>query len=334
MPWRGEKDLYKIWLSEIMLQQTQIKTVIPYYKRWLREFPDVKSVAKADEEKILKFWEGLGYYTRARNFHQACKDIQEKYGGKIPESSVEFFSLKGVGPYTLAAVQSIGLNKNIPVLDGNVKRVTARLLGLNKPIKNGLHQIQQFLEDEIISSRKPGDFNQAMMDLGRTVCLPKNPVCNMCPISNFCLAYKTVQTELIPIIEPKKKVPHYKMAVGMVWKNGRFLMGRRKSEGLLGGMWELPGFNLDSGNENFRIEKLLESESGIVVKKGQTIGETRHTYSHFSIEMEAFGCEYISGVPHSSTHAQWKWITNEERQFLPVHRANQKLFDSIFGHSV
>ena len=181
MPWRGETDVYKIWLSEVMLQQTQVETVKPYYKRWISKFPNVKSVAEATEDAVLKVWEGLGYYARARNFKSACEWIQSENKGVIPIRSDDFRQLKGVGDYIHAAVRSISYNEVIPVVDGNVKRVVARILKIKTPPSRSLHFIKQFLNDEI-SHKTPGDFNQAIMDLGSTICKPRNPKCNECNI--------------------------------------------------------------------------------------------------------------------------------------------------------
>ena len=190
LPWRGETDLYKIWLSEVMLQQTQVNTVIPYYNNWLEKFPTLEAVANANEDELLKYWEGLGYYSRVRNFQFACKTVLEKFDGIIPKSSEEFLKLKGVGEYIHAAVHSIGLNKKIPVIDGNVKRVISRYLGLKNEINSEKNNIFKFLSKEILTTSISGDFNQAIMDLGRLICKPKNPDCEACPINSNCFALK------------------------------------------------------------------------------------------------------------------------------------------------
>ena len=332
MPWRGETDLYKIWLSEIMLQQTQVKTVIPYYNRWISEFPNIESVAKADENKILKLWEGLGYYSRARNFHHACKTVMKKFEGNIPENADKFAELKGVGPYTVAAVQSIGFNRKMAVTDGNVKRVISRYLGLKIPIHKVMPNINIFLNSNIKSTHSPGKFNQALMDLGRTVCKPKNPQCEKCPVNRHCIAFDKNLTDKIPFVLKKKKIPHYKMAVGLIWNESKFLMGQRKSDKMLGGLWEMPGFRYDLNHTPLFLKQSLKTESGLSVKMGDKIATAKHVYSHFSIELDAYHCEYISGTPKSSIHSKWEWTTKEHYNNLPIHKANHKLFNSIFGY--
>ena len=180
MPWRDDKNIYHIWLSEIMLQQTQITTVIPYYTKWLKKLPTIHAVANTTEDEVLKLWEGLGYYSRALNFHNACKTIIKLYDGNVPKEKNEFLKLKGVGKYIDAAVRSIAYNDVVPTIDGNVNRVVSRLLCLNQPPQKEYNKIYDFLM-KIIDSKYPGNFNQAMMDLGRNICKPKNPCCGKCP---------------------------------------------------------------------------------------------------------------------------------------------------------
>ena len=188
MPWRGENDPYKIWLSEIMLQQTQVTTVRGYYLRWLKKFPTIRDVANADLDQLLKMWEGLGYYSRVRNFHKACKTLKEnKY--QVPNDIKEFQSLSGVGPYIASAVQSIAFSMPTSVIDGNVNRVVSRFFSFSIPPEKNRMRILEFM-DQIIDKRRPGDFNQAIMDLGRFICKPRTPKCEKCPISIFCNAYK------------------------------------------------------------------------------------------------------------------------------------------------
>ncbi len=329
MPWRGEKDLYKIWLSEVMLQQTQVKTVIPYYKNWINKFPNIKSVALTSEKEILKAWEGLGYYSRARNFQHACKSIVSNYNGIIPKNETEFIKLKGVGEYILSAVFSIGLGKKLPVIDGNVKRVISRLLGLTNEINSELINIKSFLEIEIKAVKIPGDFNQAMMDLGRIVCKPKNPNCDICPINTNCVAFKKELTQLIPIKLKKKQIPHYKMIIGIIQNNDKFLICKRNSDGLLGGMWELPGGKIKNQESNNSALTRVFSDYGITLKSNSYIGTANHTYSHFSIEQHGYKCDYIKGNLISENHTEYKWISKGEEVLFPIHKASHKLLAKL-----
>jgi len=234
MPWRGSFDPYHIWLSEIMLQQTQVDTVRDYYLRWLKKFPTVFDVAAASEDSILKSWEGLGYYARARNFQKACQQVVQDYDGKVPSDTKRLSALKGIGPYTCAAIQSIAFQMPSITIDGNIKRVVARLLRITKPPSKALGKIESYLT-ETISQKRPGDFNQALMDLGATICTSKNFKCALCPVKKHCLAFKQGDVKKFPRPEKKIAQPHYKVAVGVVWKGKKILISKRKSHGMLGG---------------------------------------------------------------------------------------------------
>ena len=235
MPWRDERDPYKIWLSEIMLQQTQITTVIDYYHRWLERFPQIEDVANASIDEVLKYWEGLGYYSRARNFHASCKQIVDS-GGKIPKGLEAFQSLRGVGPYIAAAVQSIAFNIPASVVDGNVNRVVSRVNAFTKPALQNKKKIQAFM-DQMLDKKRPGDFNQAMMDLGRYICKPQNPLCGECPLHESCIAHERNEQSMYPTKVTKKPRPHYDVAVGIIWDGSKLLITKRKEDGLLGGLW-------------------------------------------------------------------------------------------------
>lgn len=329
MPWRGETDIYKIWLSEVMLQQTQVKTVRPYYEQWINKFPNVKSVAEASEESVLKLWEGLGYYARARNFKSACEWIQNENNGKIPINSDDFRQLKGVGDYIHAAVRSIAYNEIIPVIDGNVKRVIARVLEINTPPSKSLHLIKQFLNNKI-SQSAPGDFNQAIMDLGSTICKPQKPQCNECNITNFCKSYNNNTVDNYPVSEKKRTIPHYKIAVGLIWKENKILISKRPSNVMLGGLWEFPGGKIKE-NETAKncIKREIKEELNISVSVGKKIQTIKHAYTHFTIELTAYHCQHETGKPSARGCADFKWIKTNEISSLPFPKANHKIFNKI-----
>ncbi len=326
MPWRGEKDPYRIWLSEVMLQQTQIDTVVPYYKRWLQKYPTLKDVAQASEDDILKLWEGLGYYARARNFHKACQQVVQDYDGKIPTDPQAFSTLKGVGPYTLAAVQSIAFGYGLPAIDGNVKRVISRVKRIDEPPSKALSEIESFLKANIHNAY-PGDFNQAMMDIGATICNPNKPRCEVCPLSSECEAFQKNQVSLYPIKEEKALRPHYRAAVGIVWNKDKLLISKRKSEGLLGGLWEFPGGKMKHGETAKEcVEREVEEEVGVQVDAAHSVGVIKHAYTHFSIEMEGFLCRYLKGTPQTRDCADWKWVEFKDLKKFAFPMANRKLF--------
>ena len=326
LPWRRTHDPYRIWLSEVMLQQTQVDTVISYYERWLKKYPTLEKVAQASEDEILKLWEGLGYYARARNFHKACQKVAESHLGKVPSDPNVFSTLKGVGPYTLAAVQSIAFQNPFPAMDGNIKRIVSRLFRIDEPSSKALSHIGAFLQKNI-SQKNPGDFNQALMDIGAMICHPKNPKCFECPLSLDCEALQFKQTHVYPIPEEKNPRPHYRAAVGVVWKGNKLLISKRKSEGLLGGLWEFPGGKMKPGESaKDCVEREVKEEVGVDVEAIKSVGAIEHVYTHFSIEMEGFLCRYLKGKPQTLECADWKWISFPELKKFAFPTANRKLF--------
>ena len=248
MPWRKNRDPYRILVSEFMLQQTQVKTVIPYYKQWMKSFPTAKKLAAADESNVLKHWEGLGYYSRARNLRKSAIHIQRKFKGKVPESMENILKLPGVGRYTAGAVLSIAFDKRVPVLDGNVKRVLSRLFLLNE---NGNNKKSEKLlwgtVEDLLPEKRCGDFNQAFMELGATVCLPKNPFCNECPLTQLCEANQSNKQLLFPPPKTTIKTSKIQVSAAVIFKKGRVYIQKRRAKGLMGGLWEFPGGKMESG---------------------------------------------------------------------------------------
>jgi A/G-specific adenine glycosylase len=323
------QDPYKIWVSEVMLQQTQINTVIPYFERWIKRFPTLSAVAKAREEDVLKAWEGLGYYSRARNFRKACIQVLKLYQGIPPADYDPFISLPGVGQYIAAAFLSIAHGLTIPVVDGNVRRVVARILALEKPPQILSGEIETYLKERICNKR-PGDFNQAIMELGETICKVSLPLCPKCPLQSECVAYKTKRTDQFPLKKARKIKPHYQVAVGVIWRQQKILISKRRSEGLLGGLWEFPGGKCLTGErpEECLLREIKEElDISVVVKS--FIAKVNHAYTHFSITLSAFHCELLSGKPKPISCAELRWIRRQEIASLPFPKANHKLFTHI-----
>jgi A/G-specific adenine glycosylase len=334
-PWRQTKDPYKIWLSEIMLQQTQVKTVIPFYLNWIKNFPTIFDVANASDEKLFKHWEGLGYYNRVNNFRIACNDVINKYKGKIPQTKTELLDLKGIGDYTSSAIASIAFNKINYVIDGNVKRIMSRVLRLKDFSKFSFKKIDNFLSNNI-DSNNPGDFNQALMDLGRYICKPKNPTCDFCPISSCCSAYLNNQVLNFPIINKiKKKLPHYTIGVGVIWHNNKILITKRKKNALLGGLWEFPGGKVmnDESIKNC-IKREIFEELSINVFVSEFITKVKHKYSHFGITLYAHHCIYEKGDIVCNAADDWKWVTPFELNEYPFPKANHYIFPHIINSEV
>jgi A/G-specific adenine glycosylase len=333
LPWRNTKNMYKTWLSEVMLQQTQVTTVIPYYQRFLQQFPNVKKLAQADSEAVLKLWEGLGYYNRCLNLHKAARLIESRFDGEIPETPEEFKELPGVGPYILAAVMSMARGFPLPAVDGNVIRVYCRFKGIaddaRRPaVKN---RITKEL-GKIIPIKYPGDFNEAMMELGALICLPRNPRCGSCPLSRDCVAKLTSRTGLLPFKSVRKEVPRYNVSIAVILEGGKFYIRKRPPGGHLGGMWEFPG-GKRKGKESPEQTLIREcrEELGAEVRIIEKLSNVRHAYSHFKIDMDVFLCKLpykkdISALPQEQP---FRWITIDQLHEFPFPGANHKFFPAL-----
>ena len=326
MPWRETNLFYNIWLSEVMLQQTQVKTVIPYYNKWINIFPTIESVSNAEEDKILKYWEGLGYYARVRNFKKACEYIHQKNINIKEINFDDFLKLPGVGIYTASAVFSIVKNQIYPVIDGNVKRVLSRVLRLNKKPDFYFKKMNKYLS-KIISKKNPGDFNQAIMELGATICKPKKIYCSICPINQHCKGYIKNDYFKFPIKAKKKIKPHYYVSAGIIWKNDYIIISKRKSEGMLGGLWEIPGGKVKKNETNKEcLKREIMEEINIEVDILNYLGQIKHQYSHFSITLNAYECTYISGDIKALECSDIKQIKLNEISKFPFPKANHKIF--------
>ncbi|MEO0409863.1 MAG: A/G-specific adenine glycosylase, partial [Cyanobacteria bacterium P01_A01_bin.135] len=245
LPWRSTRDPYAIWISEVMLQQTQVKTVLPYYQRWLERFPTARALASADLQTVLKQWEGLGYYARARNLHRAAQLVVERHGGQFPEALGAAMALPGIGRTTAGGILSAAYNQPVSILDGNVKRVLARLVALESPPNRILKLLWRY-SDLLLDPEQPRDFNQALMDLGATRC-DRRPDCPRCPWQSHCRAFHTNRQLDLPMREVRPPLPHKNIGVGVIWHQRQILIDRRRPEGLLGGLWEFPGGKLEAG---------------------------------------------------------------------------------------
>jgi len=327
LPWRNTQSLYAIWVSEIMLQQTQVSTVIPYYFRFMSAFPTIVELARAPEDVVLKMWEGLGYYSRARNLHHAARKIQSEKNKKIPEDPLEFRKLPGVGPYITAAILSIGRGIPIPTVDGNVMRVFSRFNLYPEDIREPAAQKKiadlLFL---VIPRKDPGNFNQAMMELGSQICKPKNPVCPSCPIRNDCQAYKNNKIEAYPVKTPRPRVPEYAVSIAVILRKNRFYIQKRPSKGHLGGLWEFPGGKAKPGEkpEQAVVRECFE-ELKVDLEVVQKLTSIKHAYTHFKIDMTVFLGKIAAGNS-IQTNRHHHWITVYQINKFPFPGANHKFF--------
>lgn len=330
LPWRRSRDPYAIWISEIMLQQTQVKTVLPYYQRWLTTFPTVTKLARADQQTVLKAWEGLGYYARARNLHKAAQLIVERHDGVFPQDFEDAIALPGIGRTTAGGILSAAYNLPVAILDGNVKRVLARLVALPQPPAKVMATLWQ-LSEQILDPHQPRDFNQAIMDLGATLCTRHRPSCLLCPWQDHCAAYRqNLQSEL-PMTESRAPLPHKQIGVAVIYDNdGRILIDRRKQEGLLGGLWEFPGGKIEP-NEAVEdcVRREIKEELDIEIEVNDRLITVNHAYSHFKVTLNVFNCTHLSGEPKPIECDEIKWVTLDEIDSYPFPKANGQIIDAI-----
>lgn len=330
LPWRRTRDPYAIWISEIMLQQTQVKTAIPYYERWLGKFTTLEQLATADLQEVLKLWQGLGYYARARNLHAAAQEIVESYGGQFPQELEEVLALPGIGRTTAGGILSAAFNQPVPILDGNVKRVLARLAAVPIPPAKALKQLWS-LSESLLDPTNPRNFNQALMDLGATVCTPQNPTCLLCPWCSHCQAFTLgIQSEL-PMRETSAPLPHKSIGVAVIGnEKGQFLIDKRRESGLLGGLWEFPGGKIEPGETvEACIEREIREELGIVIEVGEHLITIDHAYTHFRVTLNVYHCRYVSGEPQPIECDEIRWVTLEEIDQFPFPKANEKIIAAL-----
>lgn len=326
LPWRKSQNPYHIWISEVMLQQTQVTTVIPYFLKFIDRFPHLENLARADLETVLKMWEGLGYYARARNLHKAVQIVENEWNGIVPDHIETFRHLPGVGDYIASAVQSIAFDHPLAVADGNVKRVLSRLFKLKHPANHASsHKKFKSFADKILNKKEPGLHNQAMMELGALVCIPGTPACSSCPVTGFCSAFLSGSTASYPVRISRKKTPTYQIAVGVIRKNGKLLITRRKLDGLLGGLWEFPGGKLrpDETAPSACIREIKE-ETGITVRVSSQLTTVQHAFTHFKIIMDVFFCDYVSGRICLNGPIDHKWIRPGDIDQFAFPKANLK----------
>lgn len=298
LPWRRTRDPYRIWLSEVMLQQTQVDTALAYYERFVARFPTLDDLAAADLDEVLELWAGLGYYNRARNFHAAVREVAATYGGRVPQSPEVFGSFAGVGPYTTGAVLSIAYDKPVPAVDGNVQRVLARLLGIFDPVDRaaGRRAIWE-AATALLPADAPGDWNQALMELGALVCRPSTPRCSECPLAQWCQAAADGTASVLPVTNGRNRVrPVERIAVGIVVEDALLLV-QRPEKGLLAGMWDLPALEGKPGTwptAEARKEAVLLflNEKGFSnIRNCRYCGRTEHRFSHVEWHMWVYRCE-------------------------------------------
>ncbi len=331
LPWRHTRDPYAITVAEFMLHQTRVQTVLPYYQHFLKLFPSWKSLAEAELDQVLKAWEGLGYYARARYLHALAQRVCAQYGGQLPNSLEALLALPGIGPYTAGAILSICFGQDYPAVDGNAKRVLCRLFGIQADVNSPqtTRRIQE-LATEMLPPGQAAAFNQALMDLGSSICTVRQPSCAPCPWDGACQARRLNMQEQLPIRRARKPIPHYEIAAGVIWRNGFVLIAQRPPNGLLGNLWEFPGGKRESGEslEECLVREVRE-ELGIKIRVGQLLAKVRHAYTHFRITLYAYHCQYLSGDPQCLGCTAWKWVRPQELGQYAFPAANHPIIQAL-----
>ena len=314
LPWRRSRDPYAIWLAEIMLQQTQVNTVIPYYERFLQRFPDIASLAAADMDEVLKLWEGLGYYRRAHNLQRAARQVMQEHDGKLPRRAAGLQKLPGIGRYSAGAIASIAFAEAAPVLDGNVMRVFARLTDLDEDITRPATQRRLWaLAQDWLHPTRPGAWNQALMELGRRVCRPRQPDCPRCPLQDACLARARGRQNELPRRRPRPERPHHDLVVALLRNaQGEILIQRRPAEGLLGGLWTFPGGRAVAEDVSLEaaLQRCLRESLALEARPGAALAPVQHGFTHFRITLHAWECALVCG-PAESPSPETAWVQPE-----------------------
>jgi A/G-specific adenine glycosylase len=367
LPWRHDRSPYRVWLSEMMLQQTQVETVIPYFHRLLERFPTLDDLAAAPLGDVLKLWEGLGYYARARNLHKAANVIVNARHGEWPRTVEGLMALPGVGRYTAGAIASLAFDVRAPVLDGNVMRVLCRLFAIERDPKDAkvreeLWQLAEALlphppapspdskttnrkrgsvsspllktsssfSGEGLGVRSAGEFNEALMELGALICTPRSPKCDVCPLAKFCEAKQRNRQDQLPLKTKRKPLPHFDVTAAVIRHNGRILIAQRPLGGRLGGLWEFPGGKVEPGETLPQcLRREIKEELGLRIKVGQPIISIDHAYTHFKITLHAFECELVSGKPQALQVQDFKWVRMSELQKYAFAKTDLRIIEAL-----
>ncbi|HOZ45929.1 MAG TPA: A/G-specific adenine glycosylase [Candidatus Hydrogenedentes bacterium] len=331
LPWRRTHDPYAVWISEIILQQTRIDQGLPYFERFIAAFPDVAALAHASEDAVLKRWEGLGYYSRARNLHKAAQHVVHDLGGILPRTAEAWQTLPGVGRYTAGAIASIAFGERVPVVDGNVKRVLARLFDIEGCIDDATTTNKLWdIAARLVPPSAPGDFNQAMMELGARICTPRNPACETCPACGSCDARAAGVQEARPVRRARRVAPHEEQVVAIIVRNGRYLLARRPPRGLLGGLWEFPAAAIAPGETHTAaLERAARDLLAVEIRPSGLVATINHTYSHLRVTLHAYRCSLLAGRPSPRFHTETRWVALAHIDRYAIPRANHRLLAAL-----
>jgi A/G-specific adenine glycosylase len=329
LPWRVRYTPYAIWISEIMLQQTQVKTMLPYYHRWMERFPEVRGVARAPEEDLLKYWEGMGYYTRARNIHRTAQVLVRDFGAAFPRDFNLLLGLPGIGRYTAGAIMSIAFNADYAAVDGNVVRILSRLFDLAAPVQERESQKAFWsIAERLLPRGKARSFNQALMDLGALVCTPKNPLCGQCPLGTLCQGLQAGSVDSRPVVRKTRDIVPIQVVVGILFREGKIFIQKRPPAGLMPHLWEFPGGKLEPGETPQKaLVREFHEELELTIREVRKLALIRHNYTRFRVTLHAFTCELDGASQQPVLHSavDGHWVTREELDRYAFPAANRKL---------
>lgn len=332
LPWRQTRDPYRIWISEVMLQQTQVDQVIPYFHRFIERFPDLKTLAEAPLSTVYKIWEGLGYYRRAEYLHRAAGIILRDHDGKLPDEYDELRSLPGFGEYTAGAVMSIAFHQPYPAVDGNVVRVVSRWLRIDKDASNG--SVRKELTERLrtlIPSDRASDFNQALMEIGSLICRPAAPLCNDCPVRRFCRAYRELPNPaVLPFKKKKKRKPHFIQTAAVIRNDKKFLLAQRPPGILLGRLWEFPGGKvIGKTSRRSACKNTIRDACGLKIEVSKPLFSIDHAFSHYSVTIHFFECRLTGGRLKLKDYTKAEWITAKSVKKFSLATAHRRALERL-----
>ncbi len=328
LPWRRERSAYSVWISEVMLQQTQVKTVIPYYQKWMREYPSIATLAKASEQKVLKSWQGLGYYRRVLQIRKTALIVEKKFNGKFPNNYEEIITLPGIGDYTAKAILHFAFKKKVMAIDTNVFRIFSRLLLLKGTINSSkVKQVINEYSEKNFYPKKNYFFNEALFELGALICFKKNPLCTSCPVASGCLAYQKKIISEYPLSVKKKIIQVHSTSFIFKEKN-KFLLELRKQENRLNKMWQFPTLEHHPLLEHLALERAFSKKYQMRISFREKITHFTHFYTKYKILYEVYQAEFLENF-FKQENFTMDFFTAEEIEHLPLSRANQKIFSAI-----
>ena len=324
LPWRRGRTPYRVWVSEIMLQQTQVNTVIPYYKKWIKKYPTLKSFKESNFDDVIKIWEGLGYYSRCHNMFNAAKLINSTF----PNNYDDLINLPGIGDYTAKTILAIAFKKNLVGIDTNLERIGYRILGLKTKTKRNQKRVVKYLEENQCTNN-PGDYNEALMDLGSSLCKASITYCNQCPLKNICKAYASSSPILYPTPKVRKKIPIYDVAVSVIEYKNKILITKRLNKNFLPGLWEFPGGKIEKNETAIQtIVREVKEETNLTVSNPIFLGNIKHKYSHFGVNISLF-ISFPKSIKSLNLSQEYRWIRMKDILNYPLPKANHKMLDIL-----